>query len=72
MVHCKCLWALAQLLVARLELAGGDGVPRSSSGGRRVESGMFPRGRSFFLFQEWRSIFSVTRTTRGRDEEERV
>ena len=33
MVHCRYLWALAQLLLVRLDLVGGVGVPRLSSGG---------------------------------------
>ena len=73
MVHCRCLWALAQLLVARLELVGENGVPRLISGGRGVESGMFPRGRSFFCFKNGGAFFfSVTRTARGRDEVDTV
>ncbi len=54
MVHCSCVGALAQLLLARLEGVGGVDVPRLSGGrGWRAECFL---GRDF-LFQEYWPIF---------------
>ena len=55
------------------ELVGRVGVSKLGSGGRGVESGMFP-GLGNFCFKNGGASFSVTKTTnpRGRDEEEKI
>ena len=63
MVHCSCSWALAQLLLAKLELAGRVAVPRFERW-EGVESGMFP-GSELFVSRKAGHI-SVTKKTGKR------